>query len=229
MVYKIIINIVYLCIGLISHHCVSQLKNSSIYTELSTYRDTGFKNNGFADAEVGVAFFNNFWISPEIGTNYSFGALEDQNKINPNAPNFAPESILETRYNAFLLTISPKISIGKTDENLWWVIQPKFFTGNLTVNSDYLTLSKTREKYDITESQKDNGNISFFNLSIGIEGYITDSEKLSLAFFIRYTTMQLNNRFRSIKFDTPDISNRNESTQTLGIGLKLYFNPFKKE
>ncbi|WP_271765006.1 hypothetical protein [Aquimarina algiphila] len=200
-----------------------------MYTELSVYRDTGFKNNGFSDIEIGVAFFNNFWISPEIGTSYSFGTLEDQNKININDHNSTPNAILETRYNASLLTISPKINIGRNNENLWWVIQPKFFTGNLIINSNYLTLSEPKEKYEIIESQKRKSTISFFNLSIGLEGYITESEKLSLAFFIRYTTMQLSDRFKSIKFNTPDISNPEENTQTLGIGLKLYFNPFKKE
>lgn len=210
------------CIILMVQTSRAQLQHTHLFAEISGYRHTLFQENSFFDGEIGIGFLTNFWISPEVGFSYSFGGLEEITTIDPLAPNLATKSILKTTYRAQLLTLSPKITIGKNSDDLWWVIQPKFLTGNLTVKRDDLSLSNTEDHYRAT-SKENNSYLSFFTLSVGLEGYPFESEKISLAFFIKYTTMQLND-----KFNFPDTPNIDVSTPTLGIGFRVCFSPFKK-
>lgn len=206
----------------------SQLKETSVYGLISCYRDVGFENNGFGATEIGINFLNNEWISSEIGINYTFGKLEDVMIINTVDPNFSPESITETRINGVFGNVGPKLSFDKKESNVWFFFTPKMHFGNSKIKKDYFELSDERNRNNLIESVNSNEAQLFFSFSIGLEGYLGDSEKILLSFSIKYTTLQLRDQILATKFVDTSTHLQAENTQALGIALKISYKPLLK-
>ncbi|MBP2830800.1 hypothetical protein J8281_01255 [Aquimarina sp. U1-2] len=202
---------------------------TALFAEASIYRHTRFEDNIFTEGEIGVGFFTSTWVSPEISLAYTLGSIHQEAYANEFQLENFPVAILETQFDTFTIAIGTKFSFFKRDERIWWTFLPKFHYGSNRLQSGYNELDDSAAFYRLIEFQENSKNIRYFSFGLGIEGYITESEKFSLGFAIKYTTLSINDQLQNIEFSTPNISVANTNTQTLGVALKFYFFPFKKE
>lgn len=191
-----------------------------VFATLSGFRHTGFENNLFTDFEIGISASSKFWITPKISYKHSGGALNKLTIFQKDPGSLRVEEELRTSYVGNLFGLGAEIRLTKK-EDFWVFFWPRYYGGNFKYRGEYLKLNENDDfiyEEVIIKKQFE----SYLDFSLGLSGYIDDVERLSASVFITYTTMNLDNGFKSLNFVE---TNRNvhENTQTLGLGFMVEY------
>lgn len=210
----------------------SQLKPPRLFLEAIGYRHTGFENNLYSNFGIGLELFSIPYFAPEISYNYYSGFLNKEAIAYPINSNLPSNGYINTEFKANTITLSPKMYYGVSDE--WSIFfLPKYSFGSIKAISshyEFVSVDENRGYYTLSDTVESFDQTSFFSFGLGVEFYFIKSEKLSAAIIIEYTGIEANNVFKKIDFSEIGLKNSiNESTQTLGLGLRFYFSPFKKK
>lgn len=196
-----------------------------IYAGFEYYRNTGFNNNSIGNFNVGAQVYQWEFFAPEIGYDLYFGALNDQNILNPNDPNAKSFERLEKSFNASLITLSPKLKFGKEDAFL--IISPKYHLGSVNAKGDYFVLMNNGN-YGLEERKKTSVPVSFWSFSVGLEGLAVKIDSYWFTLAVHYTFLNTDKAFQKLDFSEYNISTTFSSSSTIGLGLRFYWDPFAK-
>lgn len=200
----------------------SAQSNPVLFAGFELYRDTGFEGNSFANFNVGTQLFHWKFFAPEIGYDLYGGSLQEQSVFEqPGAYTVAP-ALLQKNFNASFFTVTPKIKIGKEDAFISF--SPNFHIGTVNARGRYYELEA--RKYVLKEGQTTTAPISFWSFSIGVEGLAIQTEKYWFTLFLIYTEIDANSALSKLDFTDYDINSFGINTNTLGFGLRFYYNPF---
>ncbi|MGM0391974.1 MAG: hypothetical protein ACQEQB_09520 [Bacteroidota bacterium] len=196
-----------------------------VYAGFEYYRNTGFNNNSIGNFNVGAQVYQWKFFAPEIGYDLYFGALNDQNILNPDDPNGKSVQRLEKSFNASLITISPKLKFGKEDAFL--IISPKYHIGNVNGKGDYFVLMNNGA-YGLEERQKATVPVSFWSFSLGLEGFAVKTDSYWFTLAVQYTFLNTDEAFQKLDFSEYNIRTTFSNSSTIGLGLRFYWDPFAK-
>ena len=196
-----------------------------IYAGFEYYRNTGFDNNSIGNFNVGTQVYQWKFFAPEIGYDLYFGALNDQNILNPIDPSAQSLQRLEKSFNASLLTLSPKFKFGKEDAFL--IISPKYHIGSVNAKGDYFVLMNNGN-YVLEERQKTSVPVSFWSFSIGLEGLAVKTDSYWFTLAVHYTFLNTDEAFQKLDFSKYNIRTTFSNSSTIGLGLRFYWDPFAK-
>ncbi|MFS4418396.1 hypothetical protein [Maribacter sp. 2307ULW6-5] len=192
---------------LIFSDCYSQIdKSTEAYVGLGYYRHTGFDNNAYYHARLGLEIFSFKFISPEIDFTYYFGGNDRIGERNLQTG--LPISRLLKNFRGGIWGISPKIYICDIDSRLVFI--PKYHFGS--VSADGLVITPNGRD-DITETKS---RIAFWSFSVGFENLI-DNDRLTLGIYLTYTGFDAGESLNDIS--SPDFGFPNSETETSTIGL----------
>ena len=226
---KFSLNLVFIFVSITSLKVQAQ-SSSFLYADIATYRNTSFKINGFASGEIGIGFLNDLWVSPQVGVQYGFGNLDDRERFQTTNDITFKEAFLDTRFESFSYSFGLQFSLEKKrDRDLWWLFLPKVLTGSTKATSSYFVLNNDQDQFEQRERNSSKKKLIYFSLSVGIEGNLSQNEKLSFAFLISYTTKNLENLFIDVQPRTTNLTNPQVTTQSIGLRLLIKYNPFSQK
>lgn len=195
-----------------------------IFIGTDIYRSTSYNNNSYYSLQLGVEIVSYKFIAPEISYEYQFGSLERTE--NYNYESHSVDDFLERKFNNHTFSISSKLYYGED----WRIIFiPKYSWSKVNIDGMYYDLNSDRNKYILVEQQTIEENVGYYSFGIGIEGNVFTNEKLILSLAIMYTNLDLEDLFNKLDFSEYGYGNGLSNTKTLGISVKLYLNPFKKD
>jgi hypothetical protein len=195
----------------------AQLENTAIFASVSGYRNTGFENNLFTNAELGVSLWNDKILSPEIGIGFSGASLKNQVRVFENN-GVETEQQIRTQRRAFLLSAGVNLRLTKRES--YWIsafskvnyLPTNRFTSRLFegANVNSLPLIETLEAQSAS---------TFFDFGLGIEGFVNEKETWSGSLAVVYTTNAAFDSFNDLEFEA---SNQNINFPSNGaIGLRF--------
>lgn len=196
-----------------------------VYAGFEYYRNTGFSNNSIGNFNVGAQVYQWKFFAPEIGYDLYFGALNEQDILNPIDPNAQSLQRLEKSFNGSLLTISPKLKFGREDAFL--IISPKYHIGQVKAKGDYFVLLNNGD-YGLEERQKTSVPISFWSFSIALEGFAVKTDSYWFTLAVHYTFLNTDEAFQKLDFSEYNIRTTISNSSTIGLGLRFYLDVFAK-
>jgi len=203
-----------------------------LFLEVVGYRHTGFENNSHTNIGIGLELFSIPHFAPEISYNYYSGFLNKEQIAYPINQNLPSTGYLNTEFKANMITISPKLYYGVSDT--WSIFfLPKYSFGSITAKSshyEFVPFDEYRGYYTLSGSVESTSQSSFFSFGLGVDLYFIKNDKLSASIFIEYTGIEVNKVFMKLDLSEIELKNSiNKTTQSLGLGLRFYFSPFKKK
>ncbi len=210
---------------LLTGYQVSAQNHPVIYAGFEYYRNTGFSNNSIGNFNVGAQVYQWKFFAPEIGYDLYFGALNDQNILNPFDPSAQSLQRLEKSFNASLITLSPKLKFGKDDAFVSF--SPKYHIGSVKARGDYFVLTNNGD-YGLEERQKTSAPVSFWSFSIGLEGLAIKTESYWFTLAVHYMFLNTDEAFQKLDFSEYNIKTTFSNSSTIGLGLRLYWDAFAK-
>lgn len=155
MVYsKIRLSII---IGFLGHISFGQ-GNSILYGGADYFRNTEHVANSYINFNVGSQVFRWKFIAPEIGCEFHFGIVRDNDQLHPQDPNARAPSKVRTRFSSHTLSIAPKIIIGNKEAA--FVFIPQYNNGKINAIGDLLR--DTGADYYLAEQHRVKNSISFW-------------------------------------------------------------------
>ena len=197
-------------------------KNPVLYGGLELFRHTGFESNSFGNFNVGSQLYHWKFIAPEVGLSHYRGTLREQDIFNEPRPYTIAPALLQKNFNANFFTVTPKIKIGKEDAFISF--SPNYHVGTINAIGRYYELDGSR--YLLEERQKRSAPVSFWSFSLGVEGLAVQEEKYWFTLFLIYTEVDANAALSKLNFSQYDIDTFGENTTTIGLGIRIYYNPF---
>lgn len=210
---------------LLTNFQVSAQKHPVLYAGFEYYRNTGFNNSSIGNFNVGAQVYKWKFFAPEIGYDLYFGALNDQNILNPIDPGAQSLQQLEKSFNASLLTISPKLKFGRDDAFVSF--SPKYHFGSVKARGDYFVLRNNGD-YGLEERQKTSAPTSFWSFSIGLEGLAIKTESYWFTLAVHYTFVNTDEAFQKLDFSEYNIKTTFSNSSSIGLGLRFYWDAFAK-
>lgn len=193
----------------------------SIFATFSGFRHTEFKDNLFTDFELGLAMSSKLWITPQISYKNSGGDLAEQIIFREDITPLQTEEEVRVAYSANLFSVGARFRLTK-QEDFWLFFWPRYYGGTVRFRAEYLALND-REDLVYKEIVREKEFTSYFDFSVGFSGYIDDTERLSASAFITYTTMDLDNGFKTLEFEKTDRRPGSTGTNALGIGFMVEY------
>lgn len=212
---KIVLTIIFGFLGQISFG----QGNPLIYGGADYYRNTSYVSNAYFNFNIGSQLFRWEFIAPEIGYEYHFGIVKDNNELHPEEPNARAPSKLRSRFFTHTFSVAPKIIIG--NEEAAFVFIPQYNFGNITGRSDLL-MDSGREYY-LTDQGQIKNSISFWSFAAGVEGQVFDSDILHFAFVIKYHLLNTGNTFNQIDLKNSNLKILGGFADGIGISFRVYF------
>lgn len=204
----------------------SAQKNPVFYAGFEYYRDTELESNAFVNLNIGSQLFHWKFFAPEIGYDYYFGSLRDDDIYEKVAQGRIHKGIFESDFYASLFTLNPKLKIGKKDAFISF--SPKYHIGKIYAKGNFYGLKENANHFSLQESQKRSSAVHFWSFSIAFEGLaLTGSSWFSIS--LNYTEMNANDAYSFLNFSGQDVNIPSINTKTIGLGLRFYYNPFSKE
>ena len=202
------------------------------YTGVELYNKSFFlKEDGYLGFFVGTEIFSVSLVAPEIEVGYFSGSIKyeepDIEGVTSgyyNGRRVLPKSYTVGFYNSWTFGITPKLAFG--DEDFRFLILPKYSIASTSVRASYHLIDDTRAYYNKVEWDEKRDKQSYFTFGIGAEGRFFDSDKLSFALTLHYSTWNIQELFEEI--NVKGLRGK-EGKGAIGFGLRLYFNPFLKE
>ncbi|WP_148044303.1 hypothetical protein [Sinomicrobium pectinilyticum] len=197
-----------------------ELNNKNIF-----FRDDG----GYAGFFVGTELFSVSFIAPEIEVKYLTGNIEyeeaDVEGIISGQLNHAmpSKSITSGEFDSWTYSITPKLAFG--DEDFRFLILPKYSIASTSVRASYHVIDDAREYYSRVEQDEKKERQSYFTFGIGAEGHIFDTDKLSFALTLHYSAWNIRELFDGLNVKG---LRGEEGKGAIGIGFRVYFNPFAR-
>lgn len=204
---------------------VGAQKHPVVYAGFEYYRNTGFSNNSIGNFNFGAQVYQWKFFAPEIGYDLYFGALNDQNILNPIDPNAQSLERLEKSFNTSLITLSPKLKFG--NEEAFLIISPKYHIGQVNAKGDYFVLLNNVD-YGLEERQKTSIPVSFWSFSIGLEGFAVKTDSYWFTLAVHYTFLNTDEVFQKLDFSEYNIKTTFSNSSTIGLGLRFYWDAFAK-
>ncbi len=189
------------------------------------YLSSEFNNRSYYNFQTGIEVFRIKFIAPEIAYEYFFGALNNANHI--DEVTLIEDNYLRRKFNANTFSITPKLFYGKDGWRI--LVLPKYSWSKINAYGYYYETTDNGLSYTIKQEEEISENQNYFSLGIGLEAEIFETEKLSMMFSILYTGLNAGNTLSKLDFTDYGYGSASEESRTLGIGVKLYFNPFVKD
>lgn len=167
---------------------------------------------------MGSQLFRWQFIAPEIGYEYYFGIVRDNNELHPEEPNARAPSKLRTRFSTHTFSVAPKIIIG--NEEAAFVFIPQYNIGKINARGDLLR--DTGKDYTLTEQQRVTNSISFWNFSAGVEGQFFDSDILHFSLLLKYHLLNTENTFNQIDLENTNLKTLGGNGDGLGVSFRVY-------
>lgn len=205
---------------LLGFKLIAQKFEPSFYISPTMYRNVGFENNFFGDLEVGGALLTSHWLSPELSVGYSFGRPNNQSYFNEEDPNLVDEE-LRSMFRSLFASAGVKARLTKRDE-VWLVVVPKFTVGHFKFEGEYY-VQNSPTRLVLEDYVENTETLAYFDVGLGIEGYLDSDFKWLGSLTLQYTTRDLEGAFRSLAFIQTDRSAPSASTQSLGISVRLQY------
>lgn len=194
----------------------------SVFAKLNGFRNKSFKENGFYDIQLGFGLFSDFWIAPKIALKHNTGALNDASVFTE-----ATEEQLRTNYKGNLLSLGAKIRLTKP-KDVWLFFWPEYSFGNFKYKSSYFKTENNPARLQLQESVNYKNQQAYFDLALGIEGYLDFDQRFLISAYLIYTTLDLREDFDQLAFTQTSQRPISEKNSSLGIGISLEYNFIKK-
>lgn len=195
------------------------LEDPIIYGGIDYYRNTSFTANSYFNLNIGTQLFRWKFIAPEIGYEYHFGSVRDNNELNPLEPNARAPSMLRTRFSAHTITFAPKIIIG--NEEAAFVFIPQYNLGKITGRSDLLRDSG--REYYLTDQGIIKNSTSFWSFAAGVDGQFFDTDILHFAILVKYHLLNTGDTFDQIDVNNSYLKTVGGFNDGIGISFRVYF------
>ena len=202
-------------------------KNPVLYAGFEYYRHTGFEGNSFGSFSAGAQIYQWKFLAPEIGVDHYFGNMEERDIHRESTVGGMAPAIFKRRFTANVLTLSPKIKIGRKDAFI--TFSPKYHIGHVSATGRYFLLDPDYSRYELAEEQRETVPVSFWSFSLGIEGLAIQTEKYWFTLFLTYTEVDSREAFRELDFSEREVKVYSTHTNTIGFGVRFYYNPFPSE
>ncbi|MBC9795100.1 hypothetical protein [Sinomicrobium weinanense] len=229
--YKLILSLVFFWLGT-TIILGQRLTPPRFYAGFEGFnRNILFKEEGYIGFMAGSELFSFKFIAPELEVGYYTGTLGKNEEAGQNAlpPGYdGPATIsgyTSGGFHGWSFSLTPKLFFG--DEDFRFLILPKYTLAGTNAYASYYKRDSTGGYYDLVERDDSQQTQSYFTIGIGFEGHIFETEKLSLAFIIQYSGWNIREMFKSL--DVKGLNERQQGTRAIGLGLRLYFNPFVKD
>lgn len=197
-------------------------KNPVLYGGMELFRHTDFENNTFGNFSMGSQLYHWKIFAPEVGFSHYGGTFRERGiTFEPGEYTIAP-ALYDMNFNTNVFTFTPKIKIGKEDAFLSF--SPTYHVGTGNAIGRYYELEGRR--YVLEKGQKTSAPISFWSFSLGVEGFAIQEEKYWFTLFLTYTEVDGNAALSQLDFTEFDIYTSNIRTNTIGAGIRFYYNPF---
>lgn len=198
-------------------------KHPVFYGGFEYYRHTDFNNDMFGSFNAGAQVYQWKFLAPEVGFDFYFGSADRKTVTSSSDLNAQPLAVLDRQSSAVLLTLSPKIKLGKDDAFI--TISPKYHIGNLKAKGNYLLL-KNNGEYGLEEQQKVSVPVSFWSFSVGVEGLAIRTDSYWFTLSLHYTLLDVEKAFKDFSFSEEGIGRSFSTSSTLGLGVRFYWDPF---
>ena len=190
-----------------------------IYGGADYFRNTSYVANSYININLGSQLLRWKFIAPEIGYDFHFGIVRDNNLLNPKEPNARAPSKVRTRFATHSFSIAPKIIIG--NEEAAFVFIPQYNTGKINARGDLLT--GTGRDYTLAEQQRISDSVSFWSFASGVEGQFFDSDILHFSLLLKYHLLNTENAFNQIDLKNTDLKIPGGSADGIGFSFRVYF------
>ena len=204
--------------GFLGFTCFGQ-GNPLIYGGADYFRNTSFTANSYINFNVGSQIFRWKFLAPEIGYEYHFGVVRDNNELHPEEPNARTPLKLRTKFSTHTLSVAPKIIIG--NEEAAFVFIPQYNLGKIKGRSNLL--KDSGRDYYLTEQERVTNPINFWSFAAGVEGQFFDSDILHFAFLIKYHLLNTEETFKEIDLNTSNLKTLGGFADGIGISFRVYF------
>ncbi|MBZ9629713.1 hypothetical protein LB465_02895 [Salegentibacter sp. LM13S] len=201
----------------LSINCYSQV-NPIVYGGVDYFRNTGFKKNAYANINLGAQLLRWKFFAPEVGYEYHFGLVRNNEELNPVDSNARPPSILDTRFSSHTFSVAPKIIFG--NEEAAFVFIPQYNFGKIRGRGDFLRDSG--RQYYLVDQQIVKDNIHFCSFAAGVEGNFFDSQVLHFSLLIKYHLLNSEKILSQIDFEESALNSFGGSADGIGISFRVY-------
>ncbi|WP_156877269.1 hypothetical protein [Salinimicrobium terrae] len=188
---------------------------------MELFRHTEFEDNSFGNLNMGSQLYHWKIFAPEVGFSRYGGTFRERGIANEPGVYFITPAMFHMNFNANVFTFTPKMKLGKQDAFLSF--SPTYNIGTANANGAYYVLDG--KQYVLEKGQKKSSPVSFWSFSLGVEGLAIQEEKYWFTIFLTYSNVDANAALSKLDFSEYDISTNN-TTSTIGIGIRLYYNPF---
>lgn len=203
----------------------AQFDHSNVFASLSGYRNTGFKNNLFTAAELGLNLWSDQLISPEISVGFMGPRLPDQvfafqegdDTIEQQIRSQARALLLSAGFN---IKLPSKESYGFTSFLKIKVLPEATFTASLFEGSRVNSIV-------LKETISSQHSSLHFDFGLGVEGFFDDEERWSGSLSLVYTTQDTFNHFKGLEFTDARLNINFPSQGALGLRFLARYH-FKK-
>lgn len=182
------------------------------------FRDKGFVENSYVNFNVGSQIFRWKFIAPEVGYEYHFGIVRDNNELHPQEPNARAPSKLRTRFSSQTFFVAPKIIIGNKEAA--FVFIPQYNSGKIKGRGDLLL--DTGRDYYLAEQQHIKNSISFWSFASGVEGQFFDSEILNFSLLLKYSFINSEDVLNQINLENTRLKSSGGSAEGIGFSFRVY-------
>lgn len=194
-----------------------------IYGGADYFRNTSYLANSYLNLNLGSQLFRWQFFAPEVGYDYHFGIVRDNNEIHPEEPNARAPSKLRTRFASHSFSVAPKVIIG--DEEAAFVFLPQYNIGEINARGDLLR--DTGRVYQLVEQQKVSNRISFWSFAAGVEGQFFDSDILHFSLLLKYHLLNTVDAFNQIDLENTNLKILGGSADGIGFAFRVYFDFFQ--
>ena len=205
-------------LGFLGFTCFGQ-GNPVLYGGADYFRNTSFTANSYLNLNVGSQLFRWQFMAPEIGYEYHFGVVRDNNELHPDDPNARAPSKVSTRFATHTFSVAPKVIIG--NEEAAFVFIPQYNIGKINARGDLLR--DTGRDYTLTEQHRVTNSISFWSFAAGVEGQFLDSDILHFSLLLKYHLLNTENTFNQIDLENTNLKTMGGSADGIGVAFRVYF------
>lgn len=205
--------------------CLFQLhaqKHPVFYAGINLYRNATFDDKTYGSYEVGAQVYQLKFFAPEIGFTRYWGGLENRNIYRDSPVNSFPHGVFKQDFSASLLTFNPKLKFGREDAFI--TFNPKYHIGYIKARGDYLVY-KPNGFSTLGERQDIQDRVAFWSFALGFEGFQITS-KYWFGITLNYTTVNAMKVWNKLDFSQYGVKARSSHINTIGFGLRFYYNPF---
>ncbi len=222
--FRVVFVILFLLTGF-SH--IQAQKNPVLYAGFDYYRSSAFENSYYGALNAGIQMYHWKFLAPEVGVDHFYGRFEGSSIRSGSTVEGISEAKLNENFSATVLTLSPKLKIGKDDAFI--TFSPKYHVGNVYARARYFLYDERFDRYEVVETQEASAPTFFWSFSLGVEGLAIQTEKYWFTLFLNYTEVDSREAFAKLDFSHRDAKTPGHNSATIGFGVRFYFNPFPSE